>query len=389
MRLFWSFVGIIFLNVYSIECRNIYPKTIAEFKEKYPDTKVIECTKDYAFSYPEFPLYPEHKENYFPNKGLHSDLSILEIPNGMASIHSYNSAIYVFVNDCFIKETQVKGLEPFKSKSCIEEPDLNEVLHIEGRVAVLNHIYSWIYGLFVPEILTALALLEIQGVEYDYLWIPCELSYQKEALAIWGIDSDKLIHLSHGQTLQADTIILPTSISQNQGKMVFNVNYIPDFLLTYVRKKMLDGVAKMNIQMDFPEKIFISRKDASHARKVPNEDEIFALFKPLGYKQLEFSKFNMAEKIAISHHAKSIITFMGSGSTNLIYAAPDVKFYEIQQECVEASYFYMAQTLGLNFKILNASTEHDLFYGPPFAPGRVLPIELVKEFIKNHPELII
>ncbi|MBI2345153.1 glycosyltransferase family 61 protein [Candidatus Dependentiae bacterium] len=384
MRLLWVLMAMFFFNVSLVHSRCIYPKTITQFKDAYPDVKVIECTKNYPFFYNEFPLYPQHKENYFPNNGYHADLSILEVPNATVSIHPYG---YVFVNDCFIKETQVKALEPFKDKSCIQEPDLHGVLYIEGRVAVLNHLYSWIYGLFVPEILTALALLEIYGVQYDYLWIPCELSYQKQALAIWGINPDKLIHLFHGQSLQADTIILPTSISQNQGKIVCNVNYIPDFLLKYVRQKMLDGVAKMNIQMNFPEKIFISRKDASHARKVPNEDEIFSLFEPFGYKQLEFSKFNMAEKIAISHHAKSIITFMGSGSTNLIYAAPDVKIYEIQQEHVEASYFYMAQTLGLSFEILNATTEHDLFYSPPFASGRVLPIALVKEFIENHPDL--
>ena len=383
MRLCLNLFLIIFLNSSFINCRNIYPKTIEEFKKIYPATKIIECTKDYPFSYPEFPLYREHKETRFPNQGYHADISILEIPHGIASIHTYNSASYVFVNDCFIKETQIKALEPFRGK----EAECNNFFKIEGRVAVINHIYSWIYGLFVPEILTQLALLELYEVAYDYVWIPCGISYQKEALEIWGIDPDKIIPMHNGQAIQADTIILPTSISQNQGAMVFHVNYIPDFLLKYVRKKMLDAVAKMNIQKEFPEKIFISRKDASHARKVPNEDEVFKLFEPLGYKQLEFSKLNMAEKIAVSNHAKSIINFMGSGSTNLLFASPDVKYYEIQQECVEASYFYMAKTLGLHYEVLNATTEHDLFHGPPFAPGRILPIELVKEFIKNHPEL--
>lgn len=387
MQVFFRIIFILFLHVYSIECRNIYSKTIAEFKQLYPDTKVIECTKNYAFSYPEFPLYPQHKEQCFPNKGFHSDISIFEIPDGIVSVHSYNSAVYVFVNDIFIQETQVKKLEPFQGKSYIQEPELKNIMKIDGRVAVLNHLYSWVYGLFVPEILTSLALLEMQGVEYDYLCIPQGLEYQKEALDIWGIDPDKIIPLWNGQVIQADTIILPTSISQNTGKMVFNVNYYPDFLVKYVREKMLSGVAKMNIQMDFPEKIFISRKDASHARKVPNEDEVFALFEPFGYKQLQFAKLNMAEKIAVSNHAKSIISFMGSGSTNIIYASPDVKFYEIQQEYVEASYFYVTKGLGFHYDVLNASTEHDLFHSPPFGPGRALPIELVKEFIKNHPEL--
>lgn len=73
---------------------------------------------------------------------------------------------------------------------------------------------------------------------------------------------------------------------------------------------------------------------------------------------------------------------MGLGSTNILFASLDVRYYEIQQEFVEASYFYIAQTLGLN-----CETVHDLFYSPPFAQDRVLPIELVQEFIKNHPEL--
>lgn len=384
MKFFVKFLALIFLNIYAIESRFIYPKKISEFVQDYPATKVIECTKNYAFSYPEFPLYSEYKDDHFPNQGYHADISILEIPNGIASLHSSG---YIFVNDSFIKEIQIKSLEPFPGQSYIQEADLENVFKIEGRVAILNHLYSWIYGLFIPEVLTQLALLELYKVQYDYLWVPYGLSYQKEAFAIWGIDSDKIIPLEAGQAIQADTIILPTSISQNQGKFVFHVNYIPDFLLKYLRKKMLDGIAKMNIQMDFPEKIFISRKDASHARKVVNEDEVFALFKPFGYKQLEFSKLNMAEKIAVSNHAKSIINFMGSGSTNLLFASDDVKYYEIQQEYVEASYFYMAKTLGLHYEILNASTLNDLLYNPPFAPGRALPREIVQEFIKNHPEL--
>lgn len=387
MSIIFRIICVIFWGIYSIHCRHIYTKTIAEFKAQYPGTKVIECTKNYAFSYPEFPLYPEHKEQCFPNKGFHSDISIFEIPDGIVSIHTYNSATYVFVNDIFIQETQIKKLDPFHGKSLIEEAELQGVMKIDGRVAVLNHLYSWIYGLFVPEILTSLALLEIYAEEYDYLCIPQGLEYQKEALDIWGIDPDKIIPLFTGQVLQADTIILPTSISQNTGRMVFNVNYYPDFLIKYVREKMLSGVAKKNIQMDFPEKIFISRKDASHARKVPNEDEVFALFEPLGYKQIQFAKLNMAEKIVVSNHAKSIVSFMGSGSTNIIYASPDVRFYEIQQEYVEASYFYITKGLGFHYDVLNVSTEHDLFYSPPFGPGRTLPIEIVKEFIKNHPEL--
>ncbi len=381
MKRFLQLFFLILLNL-KLECRLISYKTIPEFIKEYPETKWIKCTQNYAFDYPEFPLYPEYKEKYFPNQGYHSDISIIEVPNAIASIHSSG---YVFVNDIFLKETQVKNLEPFAGKENITQPEFSKIVKVSGRLAIINHLFSPIYGLFINDILTALALLELYNVEYDYLCIPCNQSYQLEALNIWGIDQSKIIPLQHGQVLEADTIIIPTSVTQNT-KLVFNVNYIPDFLVTYVREKMLTNVKKMNVKMDFPEKIFISRKDASYSRKVPNEDEIFKLFEPLGYQRLEFTKLSMAQKIAVTNHAKSIINFLGSGSTNILFASPDVKYYEIQQQMVEPTFYYIAKTLGLHYECLDATSVTDL-NNPPFLQGRYLSLDIVKNFIKNHPEL--
>jgi hypothetical protein len=385
LKVLLKIVGIFILLVGTFNARYIYSKKIKEFQKQFPNTKVIECTKNYQFSYPEFPLYSEYKTKRFPNHGLHADISILEIPNAVVSIHPYG---FVFVNDVFIKETQLKDIDPFQGYSALQGPeiDLSKITKINGRVALINHLYAYTYSLFILDILTTLALLELQGIEYDYIWIPYNKQFMKEAFDIWGLDTSKIIPLEHGQVLSADVIILPTSISQNP-EIISNSNYYPDFLLKYVRNKMLEGVDKMNIQMDFPEKIFMSRKDAGASRKIPNEDEVFALFEPLGYQRFEFAKFSMAEKIAVANHAKSIVTFMGSGSVNILFALPDIKFYEIHQEWVEASYFFIAKTFGFHYAYLNASKPNDLGTGMPWSKGRELPLDLVKEFIKNHPEL--
>jgi hypothetical protein len=383
LKLIFKIVLLSFIGIFSVDARYIYPKTIKQFADNYPNTKVIECTKNYKFSYPEFPLYPEYKTKRFPNQGLHSDISILEIPDGVVFIHPYG---FVFVNDCFIKETQLKDIDPFQGCQALQGPELPTFNKIKGRVAVVNHLYSYTYGIFILDVLGTLALLELQGIEYDYIWIPYNKSFIKEAFEIWGLDTSKIIPLEHGQVLQADMIILPTSISQNP-ELFTNVNYYPDFLLKYIKDKMLAGVAKMNIQIDFPEKIFMSRKDAAASRKIPNEDEVFALFEPLGYQRFEFSKFSMAEKIAVINHAKSIVTFMGSGSTNILFASEDIKFYEIHQEWVEATFFFIAKAFGFHYDCLNASRLNDLVTGMPWSKGRALPLNLVKEFIKNHPEL--
>ncbi|MBI2345156.1 glycosyltransferase family 61 protein [Candidatus Dependentiae bacterium] len=373
----------IVLYVLNIESRIISYKTIPEFLKLYPNTNWIKCTENYAFDYPEFPLYPEYKEKYFPNKGFHSDISILESPDAIISIDSYG---YIFINDIFLKEMQVKNFNPFKEKEIIYRPNFENFFKVKGRVAIINHLFSSIYGLFINDILMALALLEIQGIEYDYLWIPCQLAYQKEALDIWGIDKSKIIPLEHGQILSADMIILPTSVSQNQGKVFYNVNYMPDFLIKYVRKKMLEGVKKMEIKNKFPEKIFISRKDANNRRIIPNEDQVFELFVPLGYKRIEFAKLSMAEKIKATNEAKRIVNFLGSGSTNILFASKDLMYYEIQNQMVEATFYYMAHVLGMHYEIINASTVNDLNI-PAFLPGKYLPLEIIQNFIKNHSEL--
>lgn len=361
-----------------LDARRIFPKTILEFVQEYPLTKHIQCTRNYAFSYEPFPLYQEYAHNYFPNKGYHTDISIIEVPNGIAYI---DSGSHVFVNDTFIKETQVKLLEPFQGRDFIERDDLASVFKVSGRVAVINHLYSYNYGLFILEMLTQLALLELYGVEFDYLWIPHGADWIQELLDIWGIDRAKIIPVYINHALQADTIILPTSVTQNDV-LVFNTNYHPDFLIKYVREKILQGMKKREISIELPEKIFISRKDAR--RFAPNEDEIFALFEPLGYRRYELIYLTPTQKIALFMNAKKIISFMGSGSANIVFANPEAHYFEIMHEVVEASYCYICRTLGINYSCINATTFEDLLHGQVWNIGREIPLDLFKKYIHEN-----
>jgi len=362
----------------SVDARRIYPKTIAEFVQEYPQTKWIKCTQNYAFDYAPFPLYQEHKDSHFPNKGYHRDISIIEVPNGVAHI-DYGG--HIFVNDIFVKETQIKTLEPFQGNSHIERADLGHVPKVNGRVALVTHLYPYNYGLFILEMLTVLALLEIQNIQYDYLWIPYGAEWIQEVLDIWGIDRSKIIPVYLDKAIQADTIILPTSVTQNDV-MVFNVNYHPDFLIKYVREKMLEGFRKREVIMDLPEKIFISRKDAR--RFASNEDEIFALFEPLGYRRYELVNFTPIQKIALFVNAKKVISFMGSGCANIIFSHPDVYYLEIMHEFVEASYCFICQTMGVNYNCINSTTYDDLVYGKVWNEGRAISLEIFKDFISKH-----
>ena len=244
----------------------ISSKTIPEFVEFYPETKVIKCTKNYTFSYSPCPLSYLYTEAQYPHQGVFRDISILEIKNGIgfvARVSSYHNIPYFFVNNILLKERNVYPLDPMQGQKYIKGFDLEEVLKVNGRVAVINCIWVENYGHYVIHILSYLALLEIYNVQYDYLWIPYEFDYMKEILEIWGIDSSKIIPIKINQPIEADTLIVPTAIGQHDLTVRPYGDYIQDFLLLHIRKKLLEGVKKLPASIkDYPKKIFVSRNDS-------------------------------------------------------------------------------------------------------------------------------
>ena len=315
-----------------------------EFAQKNQGTQVLQCTKDYPFNFKPYPLYPEYAQERFPHEGLFQDMYILSVPNGIA--HFCNYPLWginglTFINNYFIKECQIKDISPFylnKTKT-IEVPTTPNNYYIPGSLAICSHIYPDCYGHFMLDVLCQLALLEIFNIEYDYLCIPYNQKFMQEALDLWGIDKQKIIPLQFNFSIKADNIILPTSTTQTQ-KYAPNANYTVDFLIQYVKQKLLTGALKKGINFPKTQKIFISRKDANNKRLVPNEDEIFELFKNNGFERYELSKLSLTEQILLFHNAQEIVSFVGSGALNIIFSKPKTKYIEIVQTMLDATFFF-------------------------------------------------
>ena len=207
----------------------------------------------------------------------------------------------------------------------------------------------------------------------------------QEALNIWGINPNKIIPLSSNLCLQADTIIIPTSVTQIDT-LVYGANYNVDFILQHVRQKLLGTIKSVRADT-FGQKIFISRKDAGGKRMIPNEDEIFALFEPLGFKRYELTKLSLSEQIALFHNAKTLVSFLGSGSTNIMFCKPETHYIEIIQSLVDATFFYVADMFQLQYSFIDLSTLQDLKHGGPWSCAQPIPINIVQDFLDEHPNL--
>jgi hypothetical protein len=358
-----------------------------EFAQKNPTAQVLQCTKDYPFNFKPYPLYQEYAHQRFPNQGLFQDIYILSVPNGVA--HFCNYPLWgidglIFINNHFIKECQIKDISPFylqKTKT-IEVQECPNNYQIQGSLAICSHIYSTqSYGHFMNDVLGQLALLEIYNIQYDYLCIPHSNKFMLEALDLWGIDKQKIIPLQFNCRITADTIIMPTSISQTK-KIIPNANYYPDFIIKYIREKLLKNALKQKHQIT-ASKIFISKKDGK--RGVSNEDEIFHIFEKHGFKRYEFSKLSLSEKIHLLHNAQEIASFVGSGATNIIFCKSNTKYIEITQQMIDVTLFFFADIFDLQYCIINGSTISDLLYGHPCKNPDIFPIEIVNDFFKDYP----
>ncbi|MCX5923343.1 MAG: glycosyltransferase family 61 protein [Candidatus Dependentiae bacterium] len=377
--LFVSFIC--FVSTF-LQASRIYQRSLSDFVKEFPQSSYVQCTSNYSFNHAPFPLYQDHV-NYFPSQGEHVDMFILEVPQGTAL---FDKTGYVYVNDSFVKETQMGGLNFFNNQDFIDQEAPSNILKVSGRVAIVSRLYPYCYGLWFFEILSQLALLEVYGVEYDYLCIPYYEKFMQESLDLWGIDRSKIIPMVTTGCIHADVIIMPTSVSGCKVPPSWLVNHYVDFLMKHIHNKILAGVEALKLDTERSEKIFISRKDAGGKRAIPNEDEVFALFEPLGFKRYELARLSVAEKISLFNNAKTIVSFLGSGSTNIMFCKPGTHYIEITQKMVEATFFYVGEIFGLKYSAIDDSPGLEVHHGPWTAPVP-LSLEKVKEFLVQNPEL--
>jgi hypothetical protein len=308
----------------------------------HPEITYKICTPAIPFDFKPFPLSIDQSKQ--PFKGFLYSTFVVNIPNGV--VRGMQGIILIdrqCINEMIWRDCPNTYLIAQK----IHAEDIQKV---QGKVAVITQPAYDNYFHWHTEILSRLALLDMQGVQYDYLYVPQTSKFMRETLAMWGISEEKIIApTSEKFAVQADEIILPSLVcNSNHGWTQF-VNYVRPELLEYVKNKLFKTAQEKNInRSEFSRKIFISRKDAP-IRKVLNEDDVFEMFQNLGFERYELSKLSVAEQIMLFHQAEIIVSFQGTGLANSIYCNKKVKIIEMFQGLCDCTFWYISQILGLDY----------------------------------------
>lgn len=345
--------------------------TITEIMKLNAQISYMPCHLAFAFEYEKLPLTDDHYLH--PYKGFFHETFVLTIPQGQVC----GLDGWVIADNSLIHELIWQRVYP----SADELQKAKENLRVipTSRVAVIaqsghNYYYHWIV-----EVLGRLALLEMHGVEYDFLYVPTHAPYMKETLQLWGIDSSKIITASNDYMVIADALIVPSLVANvTVDGCPRLVHYIPSYIVHYVREKLLRKIEQQKNDYHFNKKIFISRQDAS-ARKILNEDEVFTLLETQGFQRYYLTQLSILEQIMLFKNAEIIVSALGSGLSNILFCNPDVQIIELYQARRDSTIWNLSQMVGLRNHTCIKTTEFIDWYEGQY--DTEIPLHVIEEII--------
>jgi hypothetical protein len=338
----------------------------------HTEIEYIRCFDQTLFEYKPFPLSINLANH--PHVGSINSNFILKIPH--ATVQSQYGE--VLVDNTYIQEMIWKNNWGILQNIC--QHSKNEIIKVPGRVAVITQFPFYNYFHWLTEILARLALLELQNISYDWLYVPQDSNYMKSSLDLWGIDQSKIISPDKSAIFTADEIILPSLVSNMSFGNALCAAYVHPELLRYVRNKLLLAAQKKYSHLSFSKKVFISRKDAP-IRKIINEDEIFTEFEKYGFVRYELTKLSAQEQIILFHTAEIIVTPQGTSSTNTIFCTPETKIIELFQGLNDCTFWYIAQILNLNYTPI-ATTEFACDYFQGWQSDTYMPPSIIQKVME-------
>ncbi|MBP9765369.1 glycosyltransferase family 61 protein [Candidatus Babeliales bacterium] len=309
---------------------------------KRPDISYIKVFDQIPFHFVQSPY--SMGEQYHASKGFFEESFIVKIPNGRV----FSQYGYVIEDNFFMKELVWKGLTMHLDN--IEKIDASAFTYHPGKVVVIAQLAFFNYYHWLSEVLGRLALLEMAGVPYDYVYVPMYKNYMKETLELWGIDTTTQVIQPYAQNyaLQAQELIVPSMVSNvSCGFTAFSC-YPQEHILHYVRQRLLIPALQQKITKKFSSRIFISRKDAPE-RKVLNEDEVFERFAKCGFERYELEKLSVVEQIHLFNQAEIVVSPQGTGPANILFSRPGTVVVELIQKLNDTTMYYLSQICTLNY----------------------------------------
>ncbi|MCW2751985.1 MAG: hypothetical protein JWR83_3095, partial [Aeromicrobium sp.] len=196
---------------------------------------------------------------------------------------------------------------------------LPPVEHVDGTlVSLATRGGSGNYYHFLLDVLPRFGVFEetMPGRRADGLYVPSDGQWQRDLLALVGLDGYPIIQTQKHRAVSADHLVVPCLPNPKE--------VAPRATVEWLRSRLTAQDVT-----DKPKRIYVTRGSAPNTRRMVHEDALMPLLEERGFVRIEPGGMSVRDQIDHYAAAEVVVAPHGAALTNLVFASPGVRVLEI------------------------------------------------------------
>ena len=227
---------------------------------------------------------------------------------------------------------------------------------LSGGAGNYNY-WHWLFDI-LPRIKIIANKIDLN--EIDYFLLPDNSRrFQKDTLSLLNIPKKKQLSSQNYRHIKTDEIIAsdhPYVINNDASSAITN---IPQWIIDWLKKEFTKDLNLRDI--NFPEKIYIDRGDASpnisKLRLIVNEREVKDKLLEHKYKVIKLSDYSIIDQIKLFFNAKKMVGLHGAGFANVMFANPGLRVLELKPSAAGKIFENLSKKCKLNYDCMSVTPE--------------------------------
>lgn len=229
---------------------------------------------------------------------------------------------------------------------------------LTGGAGNFNY-WHWLFDV-LPRIKIAQNVIDFDNVDY-YLFPNTKKKFQQETIKLLDIPLQKCISSLNYRHIECNQFVTTDHPYVVNNDATVAIQNLPKWIIEWLQTSLMKKIQLKDLE--FPEKIFIDRADASpnviQRRRIINNEDVKNIVISNGYKILSLSDFTFKDQVKYFYNAKKILGLHGAGFANVIFSKPGTDFLELKPYTAGKACENLARKCELNYDCISSIPEEN------------------------------
>ncbi|MGH3474235.1 MAG: glycosyltransferase family 61 protein [Aeromicrobium sp.] len=207
------------------------------------------------------------------------------------------------------------GISGWREHPVFLRPAMPGIEHVDGTlVSLACRGSAGNYYHFLLDVLPRWGILResLPGLEPDHLYVPCNTSYEKELLALTGLDQYDLVATDKHRAVSADHLLVPS--------MPNPFEVAPTWMVEWIRHALPPVHTD-----DKPRLLYVTRGSGRNTRRLIDEANAWPMLERRGFVRIDPGSMSVRDQIDHFAAADVVVGLHGAALTNLVFLKPGAR----------------------------------------------------------------